>query len=146
MKTVFSEKSTVYLPAPHVKLSDGWSGGRVLPWHQTVLITSRWHLAWWCGCEAICPRECSQHGNLGEKHDLVKNEHFLIADFLYNCHFRGPWRHNVIFCEFSLSPWKIFILWSIFSQYFSGYFFIFAFFCNSKNWDHAPNNVLVAKI
>ena len=48
-----------------------------------------------------------------------------------------PWRHDVTFVNFFLNPWKIFFLCPIFSQYFSGYFFIF--FCNS--WDHAPNNM-----
>lgn len=46
------------------------------------------------------------------------------------------------FVNFFLNPWKIFFLCPIFSQYFSGYFFIFSFFfCNSENWDHAPNNM-----
>lgn len=137
---------TSQLPMRSLAMGGLRGGGEGDVLASDIPITYRRPCAWWCGSKAICLRECSQLGNLGEKRNLVKNEHFLIADFLYNCHFRGPWRHNVIFCEFFPEPleniFSMLYLFSIFFRIFSR----FLIFCNSKNWDHAPNNVLVAKI
>ena len=41
MKTVFNEKRSVHLPAPSVKLSDGWwVGVGVVSWYQVILVTA----------------------------------------------------------------------------------------------------------
>ena len=74
----------MYFPAPTAELSDGCEcvTGRVassVPNDSDCFQVTRQ--------TAICLRVYSWHGSLAEKDNLVKNQYFLIADFLHNGHF-----------------------------------------------------------